>query len=442
MDRTSNPHGWRRAVCRWASRLLRSGVLVATLAATACSGGAPAASPTQPAAPSAAPALSSPAPAAVPSSAASPSAVASPSPAPQGSPVSSAVAQQALQALIQQANQEGDLEAEVVDTAMPAADSIKASFLQHFQPLGLNITMNIGAGNQPTVWANMGSAIALGSPPQYDASLGEDDEETYPFRDRIPQVANWQALLTAINPAVANGTVRAEDVSPTIFAGYAFKFDDRLKVLVFNPNVITKDNLPKTFTDWVDPRYKGQYPVPPYAGPFTQGSLVYPQAQWLQMLGTLGQNAAEVDSYAAGIQKILSGQLAFEDDNLADYFTQKGLSANAPVDYAVLQDFTAQNSQFYSVLKGAKHPAAGTLFALWETTDEARAAWAPAYVSVNVTTGHAPLDQQVDATIKSSGSRLINFFDTTDGQQLLQSLDSPDGTQYMNGIVSAITQNK
>src|SRR3954470_15819028 len=77
-----------------------------------------------------------------------------------------------LRDLIARANQEGSVEAEVPDTAMPAAGTLRDAFVNRFAPLGLNISVNIGAGQQPQIWANVQTTLAAGGTPQYDALVG------------------------------------------------------------------------------------------------------------------------------------------------------------------------------------------------------------------------------------------------------------------------------
>src|SRR5581483_3609597 len=170
-----------------------------------------------------------------------------------------------LRDLVARANQEGALEAEVADSAMPAAGAMRDAFLSRFAPFGLNVSVNVGAGQQPTIWNNAQAAIAAGGAPQFDAMLGQDDTEVLPrLKDGMLQpMANWQELLAAIDPLVADGTVKAEDRSPGPLAGYGIHFDDRLKIILFNPEVMPKDQLPKTYLDLADPRYKGKFAVPP-----------------------------------------------------------------------------------------------------------------------------------------------------------------------------------
>ncbi len=347
-----------------------------------------------------------------------------------------------LRDLIARANQEGALEAEVTDSAMPAAGAIRDAFVNRFAPLGLNIAVNISAGQQPQIWANMETTVAAGGTPTFDAMLGQDDTEVLPrLKDGMLQpMANWQELLAAIDPLVADGTVKAEDRSPGPLAGYGIHFDDRLKIILFNPEVMPKDQLPKTYLDLADPRYKGKFAVPPWATTYNMGALVYGKERWLDTIAQIGQNASGVATYAQGAQQILARQIAFQQDNLGDYFTQKSLGANVPVDFTWFSDFTGLNRQYYVIPQRARHPAAATLFAIHMSTDEGRAAWGPAYVAVNIKTGHTAIDDQIRQSIADSKTKVVDYFSTPEGQALAEWFDTPEGEAYVDRLTKALTR--
>ncbi|HEY7065682.1 MAG TPA: extracellular solute-binding protein [Chloroflexota bacterium] len=347
-----------------------------------------------------------------------------------------------LRDLVARANQEGTVDVEVVDTAMPAATALRDAFLGHLAPYGLNVTVNIGAGQQPQILASAQATIAAGGAPQYDALVAQDAGEVLPFlrRGHLQPIEDWQELLAAVDPAVADGTVRPEERSPEPFTGYSLLFDDRLKVMLYNTDLITKDQLPKTYLDLADPRYKGQFLVPPWPTSYANGVLVYGKDKWLDTLAAIGQNAGGVATYGAGAQQILARQVAFQQDNLGDYFTQQALGPNVPVDYALFHDFTSVTSQHYMIPLHAKHPAAAKLFALYMTTDEARAALAPAYTAVNVRSGRLPVDDQVRQAITDSHTKLVDWFSTPEARSLLDWLDTSEGQDYQDRMTKALSR--
>jgi hypothetical protein len=347
-----------------------------------------------------------------------------------------------LRDLIARANQEGALDAEVTDSAMPAASALRDAFVNRFAPLGLNIAVQIGAGQQPQVWANMQTTLSVGGTPAYDAMLGQDDSEVLPrLKDGLLQrIDNWQELLAAVDPAVADGRVKPEERAPEPFAGYGFHFDDRIKIILFNPEVMPRDQLPKTYLDLTDPRYKGKFAVPPWATSYGAGTLLYDKDRWLDVIAGIGQNASGVATYSQGAQQLLARQIAFQQDNLGGYFTQKALGANVPVDYAWFSDFTPLNRQYYVIPQRARHPAAATLFAMYMATDEGRAALAPAYTAVNLRSGHSALDNQIRQSLADSKTNVIDYFATPEGRAMVEWFGSPEGEAYIDRLTKALSR--
>jgi len=345
-----------------------------------------------------------------------------------------------VKSLIARANQEGSLAVETVDSSMPAAGTIKSGFIQAFQPLGLHIDVQVGAGQQPAVWANAQAAISTGVAPQYDAMLGPISE-VYPyFKENLLQpIDNWQELVTAVNPSAANGTVKIDNYSPAPLAGKALLFNELYKVMIYN-STVSQDKLPTSYADMTNPKFKGRFYVPPWSGAYDYGIFAYPKDKWLEMAKQIGQNAADVQTYPAGIQKILAGNADFQQDNLDDYFTQKALSANSPVAYGWFNDITAIDLQFYVVPVKAKHSAAATLFAAWATTDAARANWSPSYVAVNLRTGHLPQDEAVRKSLDAAKPKIGGVLDSPDGLATLDWLSTPAGQAYEKALVQGLTK--
>ncbi|HEY7064455.1 MAG TPA: extracellular solute-binding protein [Chloroflexota bacterium] len=377
-----------------------------------------------------------------PGNAAAPAAPAAASAPKAAAPTLTPERERLLRDLVARANQEGALEAEVTDSAMPAAGAIRDAFVNRFAPLGLNVTVNVSAGQQPQIWANMQSTVAAGGTPTFDAMLGQDDTEVLPrLKDGMLQpIENWQEVLAAIDPAVADGTVKPEQRSPDPLTGYGIHFDDRLKIILFNPEVMPKDQLPRTYLDLTDPKYKGKFAVPPWATTYNMGALIYGKDRWLDAVTEIGQNASGVATYAQGAQQLLSRQIAFQQDNLGDYFTQKSLGANVPVDYAWFADYTWLNRQYYVIPQRARHPAAATLFAMYMATDEGRAAWAPAYIAVNVQAGHLAMDDQIRQSIADSGTKVVDYFSTPEGRAMVEWFGTPEGDAYVDRLTKALSR--
>jgi hypothetical protein len=235
-----------------------------------------------------------------------------------------------LKGLIAQANQEGSVTVETVDSALPAADSVRQVFLQYFQPMGLKLDVRFAGGSQTPAWKNAQDAINRGSSPQLDLLLGTSTAQVYPFLSITASIDNWQALLKVVNPDAASGRSNVADYSPAPFTGQALLFCDYYTVLAYSTQVST-DSLPSRLLDMADPKYKNRFDVEPYSSEdFTRVAVVYGKDETLEIANGIGANAAGVEPGAPGIQDILAGNFDFEAEPLDNVLTQKALNPDLP----------------------------------------------------------------------------------------------------------------
>ena len=111
-----------------------------------------------------------------------------------------------------------------------------------------------------------------------------------------------------------------------------------------------------------------------------------------------------------------------------------------PVDFAWFSDFTGLNSQYYVVPQRAKHPAAGTLWALYMATDEGRASWAPAYTAINVRSGRLPVDEQMRQGMAEAKTQIADYFATPEGRGMVEWFGTPDGEAYIDRLTKALSR--
>jgi ABC-type Fe3+ transport system substrate-binding protein len=344
-----------------------------------------------------------------------------------------------LKGLIAQANQEGSVSVETVDSALPASDSVKQAFLQYFRPLGLNVDVQFVGGFQTPDWENAQTAINSGSAPQIDLLLGNATPQVYPFLSITAPIDNWQELLNAVNPDAASGRSNMEDYSPAPFTGQALLFCDYYDALVYSTQV-NPDSLPSNLSDLADPKYEGRLAVPAYAFyKLIPLVLVYGRDEALQMAKGIGANAAGVESSPSGIPDILARSIDFQVEAVDNLISQKASNANVPLDYRWFTDVTKFEQQFYAVPLNSKHPAAATLFALWSTTDVARISYAPNHIWLNLHTGHTANDEAAKKTLENANTTVVSLT-SPEGLPTLLFLDTAEGQAYFDAFNDALTK--
>lgn len=345
-----------------------------------------------------------------------------------------------LEDLVKAAQKEGALVAQINATASGEGNKIAGAFKKRF---GLDLDMKISWGNESTEFQKAEVAMKMGSAPRFDVLFGEDVRHlSFINQGLLKPVDNWQGLLNEINPLVRSGKVKSHQISPAPFSGKAFLFGSRIRVLLYNPKLIGKDELPNTYAEMGNPKYKGKYAVPPWASTWELGILAYPKDKWLKIVDAVGRNAAGVMYFSRSLGRILGGNLAFGQNNAYPYFGTKAKDPNAPIGLKVLKDATFTLRLLYGVPSRSRHPAAGTLFALWMTTDGARMLNRPSYFAENIEVGQTDIDIEERKLIAESGTKVVSWFSDKNAQAQLKWIVSPEGKKYSAKMLKALTQRK
>ncbi|HLQ33991.1 MAG TPA: extracellular solute-binding protein [Chloroflexota bacterium] len=392
------------------------------------------------AAPSVAPPASSPAAAAKPSSAA---AAASPgtSAATAASGKPAANGKQLLEELVAKAKQEGSLSASVRQGLGAIAPAIGAGFNKRF---GLNLDVKLDDRvTEYELFAKTRAAVQAGAPPPVDALEGPDGSHLPMALGGLAQrVDNWQALLAEINPVVASGQLKAEQLSPDPLQGFSFIWSHVAYVGIYNPKLISKADLPKRRADLADAKYKGKVASSPWLlDPWAYGPLVYAKDELVKAAQGLAKNAASVALFPDSANRILLGELAFAELNHGYYYQSKAKDQQAPIEIHYFEDFTPMGSVLNMIPKGSKHPAAATLFSLWMTTPEAEAIWSTSgQFYLNVLLNTQDVSKQVVKNLKDAGSTMFTWFDNPKTVELFRWQSTDEGKAYLDSLSKALTQ--
>ena len=353
----------------------------------------------------------------------------------------SAEGEKALKDVIAQAKKEGVLTTQVVRQAGRATPKLMKAFKKRF---GLNnLKTNIAKGGQTKAYAQLFMTLRAGGKPPYDTYPGAGDNVVELMHSgKAERIANWKLLLAEINPLVRSGKVTPEQVSPSPFTGYAYSFAGRNKVLIYNPKLISKKDLPKSRLDMAKPKYKGQYALGIFTSEWELGTLVYERDKWLKTVNTIGKNAAGVMHTTQAKNRVLLGEFAFFPGNFYHYLSAKAKDSEAPIGYQWYADGTGTTQIFYIVPKGARHSAVGTLFSMWMGTPEAEAIWQPPSFYTNVHWGESDYDKMARKTLKESGSKLLSFYDSPESLKVLNWFGTEKGKAYRRSIARNITQRR
>jgi ABC-type Fe3+ transport system substrate-binding protein len=345
----------------------------------------------------------------------------------------------ALTALVAQANREGKLLATVpTDWNQAMLPRLADGFKKRF---GLTIDVSITPARSATQFPLEIAATKSGGSPTYDVMQG-DDAETMQLigGGGVQKIANWQQYARAVNPDVRAGKVALSQISRPPFEGSSFACWANVKEIIYNPNLIKLEELPKTHADLLLPRYQGKFVQPPWTAHWEMDPAAVTgrgRERFVDEVRDVGKNGGAVLTESEGVQRVVLGQYAFvlaQDTYLRSVL---GKDPKAPIAGTFFHDYNQRNADYYSVRTRAPHPAAATLWALWMTTADAEAIWQPVFQSV-LPFGSSPLDQQEKQMLRRGRVPVVGYLDNDGTVSYLQWQQTPDGAKFLTALAKAI----
>jgi ABC-type Fe3+ transport system substrate-binding protein len=150
-----------------------------------------------------------------------------------------------------------------------------------------------------------------------------------------------------------------------------------IHVMGYNTKLIKKSDLPKTYADFANPKYKGKIATTKYAVGWIEAAIFMGEKKATDLVKAMVKNGAIVGLTATGAQdRVATGEFpifAF-DTTPASYLRLK--EKGAPVDIATLDNFLSGTANAAGVPKNGSHPNLAKLISLYLLTDEGqKIAW-------------------------------------------------------------------
>jgi ABC-type Fe3+ transport system substrate-binding protein len=345
-----------------------------------------------------------------------------------------------LRQLIDGARKEGELEVMITSSAgEKGSRELVTAFKKRFGLDSLNVSPDL-SGQESQKFNRAAAEARSGIPPTFDLMQGEA-ANVLSLMDAggADRVENWQALLAEVSP---ESFKVKEKVSPETLAGWGFLWSTRTVALLYNPKLISEGEVPKTWKQKGDPKYRGAFSMPPWISALLMGILKYDKNEWLEIVRALGRNKRQVLTYDAAAQRMLLGDLKFFYGNADIYFDHKLRDPSAPIEETFLEDLTTMRQVLYVVRKGAKHPNAAKLFALWATSAEANEIFERHAYIENLALNKGPISQKIARVLKDRNIKVWSWFDNPETVAKFQWFESKDGKEYANAIAKAQKEGK
>ena len=342
--------------------------------------------------------------------------------------------------LVAKAKQEGALIATVIsDLSERATPKLAAAFNKRF---GLDLRVTLTPVTDTENYPRAIAEAKAGTVPSFDAIEGSEiNNISLVGAGGLDNVGNWESLLAEINPLVRDKKARPEQISPIPLSGYAFEYFSRVKAILYNPRLISRNDLPRTHAELANPKYKGKWTQPPWTSHWDIGPFVFPEIakeKWLEIVRNAGKNAGAVQTEQRGVERVLLGEFDFAIANTHYAFHVKAKDPNAPVEITYFQDYNQGNGSYYGVRKGSRHPAAAALFALWMGTPEAESIWQADNFATQYKWGESKLDRMDRELIKKIEANIVELVSTQKGRDFLAWYGTEEGRKFRQAVGKAI----
>lgn len=265
-----------------------------------------------------------------------------------------------LDELIAGAKEEGVLEFHGPSTLGPkGAQALEKAFNKRY---GLSITLNYNpSGNMTRDVAKVVSRAAGGIEPEWDVMLVTDFHHGSLWLRKLLKSFDYRSL--GIDPQVIHydsGTV---------------SFANQIILPAYNEKMLPAKDVPKKWEDLLDAKWKGKIGV------------IHSAHHWARLAaGPWGEEKATKFVKRLAAQEPLLGRPAemytrlqlgeiLIVSNIQDSFIHQAKRKGAPLAQAVGIEPVPSPAYHIGVLKGAKHPNVGHLFALFMTTAQVQEIW-------------------------------------------------------------------
>ncbi|HLH26848.1 MAG TPA: ABC transporter substrate-binding protein [Chloroflexota bacterium] len=278
---------------------------------------------------------------------------AAPPSAPAGSAAPVTDRPPALQALVDAARQEGEIDLVWGEGSVGGREGTRRLTDGLNREYGLNLDVRFTPGPSfPEMAARITQEYQAGRRATSDVYIGADHHISGLMANNVLEAVDWSAWAPHVrDPAL---------VAPQ---GMAVTFETWLPGITYNTVRVTGDAVPRTLQDLLKPEYKGRVASTPYASGFDRlaSPEVWGKARTLDFATRLADQLAGLIR-CNETQRIVSGEFDVFALDCNGSNALKAKAQGAPIEFTPALDVPVANLVYMAVPKNAAHPAAAKLW--------------------------------------------------------------------------------
>lgn len=248
------------------------------------------------------------------------------------------------------------------------AEGIKNTF-------GVDLKVTTLPGRQTEAMAKVAMEIQAGLQPSYDLFVATHTNIMSVCRPKeLLADVDWPSLINEVNNLGKEGVkINPHDYIPKP-ADY-FVESGYVQTIIYNPEKIDKKDLPKSFAEMTDPKWKGKFGWLKY--PVANAEVCYflgmPDDKGVQFIRDIMKNKPVLESFDAMTAKMAMGEVAFAVMGSQELTRLQQKDPNCKLTWEPIGDFTLVMEIPKLVIKGAKNINAAILTTLWFGTPAGQA---------------------------------------------------------------------
>src|SRR5574341_1110016 len=267
---------------------------------------------------------------------------------------------QELAKIVEGARKEGTLSLSAPSTLTPRGAQALIDGMN--KKWGLNLGVNyVPSTSYPQIVARLITEARSGQPPSFDLVSMSDGNMTKLHKADSLLRPKWSEIFSFLPKDVFR------------LDGGGVLFATRARAPAYNTKMLRQEELPKSWEELGDPRWKGKMMVPSYADVWAYLSRELGEAKVTQIV----QKITALNPIY-GIYGQIQTRLGAGEYPLVAYFHSSGIDQlkrqGAPVEFVNVAPIMV-STDLNAVVKGAVHPNAAILFAAFSVTSEGQDIW-------------------------------------------------------------------
>jgi iron(III) transport system substrate-binding protein len=271
-----------------------------------------------------------------------------------------------VQSSIQAAQKEGILNISWGTTTMGGTTGIKELEQALNKHYGTNIQLKYTPGRSYSAhMQRLAEELAAGRKAFEDVALADSGQVAFFHKNNILLPVNWQVFMPHISKNTLAKVISRDSTLVTMYS--------QPRTIVYNTNVIPKEQAPKTLNDLLHPKWKGKIATTPYAAGYEvlANDKSWGEKRLLDYAESLTKNLGGLIR-CGELPRIVSGEFPIFLLECSPGRVQIEIEKGAPLAQVVPTDMLEVLHHWIGVPKHAANPNAAKLFVAFLVTKEAQ----------------------------------------------------------------------